>query len=59
MKVEEFIRIVEESDRWDSIDVEIYQKALEDVGLDYSDYDDPNVMWNDFLKAVTYKEDFI
>ena len=49
---EEFIKIVETSDSWDSINSEVYESALKDVGLDYKDYDDPDEMWNDFLKAV-------
>ena len=52
MTVEEFIEAVESSSMWDDLDAEVYEKALSDVGLDYSSYDDPDVMWEDFLKAV-------
>lgn len=52
ISVDEFINIVEEADFWDVIEPEIYEKALEDVGLNYGDYDDPDIMWDDFLKAV-------
>lgn len=47
--VEEFIGIVEEADTWDMIEPEIYSQALKDFDLDYSDYDDPDKMWNDFI----------
>lgn len=50
--VAEYISIVEGLDSWDMVDAEIYERALENVDLDYNDYDDPNIMWNDFLKAV-------
>jgi len=50
--VEEFIDRVEGSDSWDMIEPEIYEKALEDVGLDYSAYSDPDIMWKDFLKQI-------
>ena len=49
---EDFIGIVEEAEFWDMIEPEIYEKALEDVGLNYSDYDDPDMMWDDFLKTA-------
>lgn len=54
--VEDFIGMVEEAEFWDMIEPEIYEKALEDVGLNYGDYDDPDMMWGDFLKAVNKKE---
>ena len=49
---EEFIEIVENSNAWNGIDAEIYESALEDVGLDYSQYEDPDLMWEDYLEAV-------
>lgn len=52
ISLDEFIEIVEEADAWDAIDVEIYESALEDVGLDASKYDDPDTMWEDYLEAV-------
>ena len=48
----EFIEIVENSNSLDSIDGEVYESALADVGLDYKDYDDPDEMWDSFLEAV-------
>ena len=50
--VEDFIDRVEGSDSWDMIEPEIYEKALEDVGLDYNAYTDPDIMWKDFLKQI-------
>lgn len=49
---EEFIEIVENSNMWNDIDAEIYESALEEVGLDYSQYKDPDLMWEDYLEAV-------
>ena len=49
--VEDFIDRVEGTDSWDMIEPEIYEKALEDVGLDYAAYDDPDILWRDFFKA--------
>lgn len=50
--VDEFIEAVEETDMWSDIEAEVYAEALDEYGLDYSSYDDPDTMWNDFLKAV-------
>ena len=50
---EEFIEEVESAESWDMIDAEIYEKALEEAGLDYSNYDDPDTMWEDFLNKVS------
>lgn len=52
ISLDEFIEIVENSDMWDDFDSEIYESALDDVGLDYHNYDDPDKMWDDFLEAV-------
>lgn len=52
MTTQEFIEEVENQDSWDDTDAEVYEEALEECGLDYSDYDDPERMWGDFLKAV-------
>lgn len=55
MTTEQFIEEVENQDSWDDTDAEVYEEALEEYGLDYSDYDDPERMWNDFLKASKNK----
>ena len=55
MTTEQFIEEVENQDSWDDTDAEVYKEALEAYGLDYSSYDDPDDMWNDFLKAVESK----
>ena len=52
LTVEEFIKVVESTDMWSDIKAEVYEKALEEFGLDYSSYDDPDEMWSDFLEAV-------
>lgn len=50
--VEKFIEAVESADTWDAIPTENYEEALEKVGLDYHNYNDPNEMWDDFMKAI-------
>ena len=51
LTVEEFIEEVENADMWSDIDAEVYEKALAEYDLDYSNYDDPDAMWSDFLDA--------
>lgn len=51
LTVEDFVEEVESTDMWSDIDPEVYAKALEEYGLDYSSYDDPDTMWSDFLEA--------
>ena len=50
--LEEFIEVVESVHYWDSVDADYYREALEKVGLDYDSYDDPEKMWDDFMKAI-------
>lgn len=50
--VEEFIEAVENADTWDAIPAEDYEEAIEKAGLNYHDYDDPDEMWDDFMKSV-------
>lgn len=52
LTVNEFIEAVESADMWSDIDVEVYEEALAEYDLDYSSYDDPDVMWSDFLKEA-------
>lgn len=52
LTVEEFIAEVETSNMWNDIGSEVYEFALEQVGLDYNNYDDPDEMWDDYLEAV-------
>lgn len=51
LTADEFIKEVEEAEMWSDIEAEVYEKALEEYGLDYSSYDDPDTMWSDFLDA--------
>lgn len=48
----EFIEAVEKSDFWSDIEPEDYISHLEDFDLDYYSYDDPDSMWNDYIKKV-------
>ena len=47
-----FIYDVESCETWDDIEPEEYASHLEDVGLDYYKYDDPDIMFSDYKKAV-------
>lgn len=38
--VSEFIEEVEAADYWNEIEAEVYERFLEDYGLDYGSYDD-------------------
>lgn len=55
--VEEFIEVVDSVHFWDSIDADDYREALAKVGLDYDSYNDPEEMWNDFMKAIEEQEE--
>lgn len=55
--LEEFIEVVDSVHYWESVDADDYREALEKVGLDYDSYDDPEEMWNDFMKAVEEQEE--
>ncbi|MGP1402629.1 MAG: hypothetical protein ACTTKY_00600 [Catonella sp.] len=48
----EFISYVESCESWDDIEPEEYASHLEDVGLNYYSYDDPDMMFQDYKKAV-------
>lgn len=50
--IEKFIKAVEHAPAWEVIAPEDYKEALEKVGLDYDSYDNPEEMWDDFMKAV-------
>lgn len=54
LTVEEFIEEVESAETWDMIDSEVYEKALEDMGLDYNSYNDPDEMWESFLEKAKH-----
>lgn len=48
----EFISFVESCDSWSDVEAYEYIDHLEDLNLDYHKYDDPDMMWADYLKAV-------
>lgn len=50
--VQDFIDAVENANSWNDIETEDYEEALEKAGLNYHDYDDPDEMWDDFMKSV-------
>mgnify|MGYP000955152415 FL=1 len=49
---EDFIKEVDSAEFWSDIEVDEYVSHLEDLKLDYNKYDDPDMMWADYLKAV-------
>lgn len=48
----EFIELVEKEDFWSNIEPEEYISHLEEFNLDYYNYDDPDLMWEDYVKKV-------
>lgn len=44
-----FLQRVNEAETWDEIDVDEYKVWCEAVGLDYSDYDDPDDLFDDLI----------
>lgn len=59
-KTLKFIRKVENVDNWNDIEIKEYQDNLADYGLDYNSYDDPDIMWKDFLnKVIEYNIKYI
>jgi len=54
--IKEFIETVENARAWDEIPNEDYREALEKVGLNYNDYDDPDEMWNAFLEKIEFNK---
>lgn len=48
----EFIEAVGKAEFWSDIEPEDYISHLEDFDLDYYSYDDPDSMWNDYIKKV-------
>lgn len=48
----EFLQRVEEAVAWDVIEPEEYEDACEYVGINYTDYDDPDELFKDLKKAL-------
>lgn len=48
----EFIETVEKEEFWSNIEPEDYISHLEHFNLDYYNYDDPDLMWKDYVKKV-------
>lgn len=49
---QEFISYVESCESWSDMEPEEYASHLEDVGLNYYSYDDPDIMFEDYKRAV-------
>ena len=47
------IKFIDDLPSWDSVDAEYYELLCSELGLDYHEYDDVDVMWNDICR--TYK----
>lgn len=52
---EEFIGKVENSSSWDAFEPEVYEYFLDRFDLNYYDYEDPDVMWEAYLKSYDGK----
>lgn len=48
----EFMKRMEAADMWDAAEPEDWSKACEYAGINYSDYDDPDMMWRDLCKVL-------
>lgn len=46
--LEEVVEYIDNLNRWDDVEPELYEELCEEVGLNYSDYDDPD----DMMEAV-------
>ena len=49
---EEFVNKVENADMWDDFEPEVYEYFLDQVGLDYKNFDDPDAMWEAYLNKL-------
>lgn len=49
---EEFVNKVENADIWDDFEPEVYEYFLGQVGLDYKNFDDPDMMWEEYLSKL-------
>ncbi len=52
----EFIDYVDSFDNWSDVETYEYEDHLEDVGLNYNNYDDPDMMWESYKKAIVNLE---
>lgn len=48
----EFMKRADEAETWDAMEPEEWTSACEYVGLDYSDYDDPDRLWDDLTAKL-------
>lgn len=46
--LEEVVEYIDNLNRWDDVEPELYEELCDEVGLNYSDYDDPD----DMMEAV-------
>lgn len=49
---EEFVNKVENADMWDDFEPEVYEYFLDQAGLDYKSFDDPDMMWEAYLSKL-------
>ena len=45
--LEEVVEYIDNLNRWDDVEPELYEELCEEVGLNYSDYDNPDDMMDD------------
>ena len=49
---EEFINKVENANMWADFEPEVYEYFLDQIGLDYKSFDDPDTMWETYLNKL-------
>ena len=52
----EMIARIEAADNWSDIEPEEYEALCDSLGLDYHDYDDPDRLFEDIVKAQDESE---
>ena len=55
LTINEIIEAIDNAVSWDAIDVEVYEYACEQLGLNYHDYDDPDRLFEDMKEAAANK----
>ena len=47
----EFMKEAEQQEWWTDTEIEDWETACKFAGINYDDYDDPDMMWDDLCKA--------
>ena len=50
--IQEVIQYIEDVPSWDAVDEGVYKELCDELGLDYSDYDDPDKLFDAIKEAA-------